>query len=62
MEEVAEQFGAKAGTIVFLDHFRELRDPREPGTALYPMDEILLLCLRAGHAGAKSCVDIALFG
>jgi len=26
------------------------------------MDEILLLCLRAGLAGAKTCVDIALFG
>ena len=24
MEEVAEEFGAKAETIVFLDHFREL--------------------------------------
>jgi hypothetical protein len=39
-----------------------LPNPRQRGKALYPMDEILLLCLRAGLAGAKTCVDIALFG
>jgi hypothetical protein len=31
MEEVAEEFGAKAKTIVFLDHFKELPDPRQRG-------------------------------
>lgn len=61
-EEVAEEFGAKAETIVFLDHFRELPDPRQRGKVLYPLDEILLLCLLAVLAGAETFVDIALFG
>jgi hypothetical protein len=39
-----------------------LPDLRLRGKALYPTDEILLLCLRAGLAEAKTCVDIALFG
>ena len=62
MEEVAEEFGAKAETIVFLDHFRELPDPRQRGKVLYPLDEVLLLCLLAVLAGAETFVDIALFG
>ena len=62
MEGVAEEFGAKAETIVFLDHFRELPDPRQRGKVLYPLDEVLLLCLLAVLAGAETFVDIALFG
>jgi DDE_Tnp_1-associated len=62
MEEVAESFGANAETIVFLDHFKELPDPRQRGNVLCPMDEILLLCLRAVLPGARTLVDIALFG
>jgi predicted transposase YbfD/YdcC len=62
MEEVAEEIGAEAETIVFLDHFRELPDPRQRGKVLYPMDEILLLCLLAVLAGGETFVDIALFG
>ena len=62
MEEVAEEFGAKAETIVFLDHFRELPDPRQRGKVLNPLDEVLLLCLLAVLAGAETFVDIALFG
>jgi len=62
MEEVSEEIGAKAETIVFLDHFRELPDPRQRGKVLYPMDEILLLCLLAVLAGGETFVDIALFG
>src|SRR5476651_1563640 len=62
MQEVAEEFGAKAESIVFLDHFRELPDPRQRGKVLYPLDEILLLCLLAVLAGAETFVDIALFG
>ena len=47
MEGVAEEFGAKAEAIVFLDHFRELPDPRQRGKVLYPLDEILLcVCSR----------------
>jgi len=62
MEEVAEVFGAKAETIVFLKYFNEMADPRQRGKVLYPLDEILLLCLLAVLAGAETFVDIALFG
>ena len=62
MEGVAKEFGAKAEAIVFLDHFKELPDPRQRGKVLYPLDEILLLCLLAVLAGAETFVDIALFG
>jgi len=31
MEGFVEEFGAKAETIVFLDHFRKLPDPRQRG-------------------------------
>src|SRR5674476_324695 len=61
MEGVAEEFEAKAEAIVFLDHFRELPDPRQRGKVLYPLDEILLLCLLAVLAGAETFVDFALF-
>jgi len=62
MEEVAEEFGAKAETIVFLKYLNEMADPRQHGKVLYPLDEILLLCLLAVLAGAETFVDIALFG
>jgi hypothetical protein len=39
-----------------------LPDPRQPGKIRYPLDEVLLLCLLAGLAGAETFVDIALFG
>jgi DDE_Tnp_1-associated len=62
MEEGADEFGAKSEAIVFLNHFRELPDLRQRGKVLYPMDEILLLCLLAVLAGAETFVDIAQFG
>src|SRR5690242_2967607 len=34
-------------TVVFLSHFKDLRDPRQQGKVSYPLDEILLLCLLA---------------
>jgi hypothetical protein len=49
-------------TVVFLNHFNDLPDPRQPGKVIYPLDEVLLLCLLAVLAGAESFVDIALFG
>ncbi len=48
--------------IVFLSHFKDLRDPRQPGKVCYPLDEILLLCLFAVLAGAECFTEIALFG
>jgi len=49
-------------TLVFLRHFEDLPDPRQPGKVTYPLDEILLLCLLAVLAGADTFTDIALFG
>jgi hypothetical protein len=39
-----------------------LPDPRQAGKVIYPLDEVLLLCLLAVLAGAESFVDIARFG
>lgn len=54
--------GALSEAIVFLDHFRSLPDPRQRGKVIYPLDEVLLLCLLAVLAGADSFVEIARFG
>ena len=48
--------------IVFLRHFERLPDPRQKGKVVYPLDEILLLCLLAVLAGADTFTGIALFG
>ncbi|MGH6637596.1 MAG: ISAs1 family transposase, partial [Polaromonas sp.] len=53
---------AFAETVVFLNHFEALPDPRQRAKVLYPLQEILLLCLLAALAGAETFVDIALFG
>ncbi len=49
-------------TVVFLNHFKDLEDPRQRGKVIYPLSEILLLCLLAVLAGAETIVDIARFG
>src|SRR3712207_9538237 len=54
--------GALGETIVFLDHFRSLPDPRQRGKVIYPLDEVLLLCLLAVLAGAETFVEVARFG
>ena len=51
-----------ADAVVFLSHFKDLKDPRQPGKVTYPLDEILLLCLLAVLAGAECFTEIALFG
>jgi predicted transposase YbfD/YdcC len=48
--------------VVFLSHFKDLKDPRQQGKVTYPLDEILLLCLFAVLAGAECFTEIALFG
>jgi predicted transposase YbfD/YdcC len=48
--------------LVFLDYFRDLPDPRQPGKVVYPLDEVLLLSLLAVLAGAEAFTDIARFG
>jgi len=49
-------------TVVFLDYFKDLPDPRQAGKVIYPLLEVLLLCLLAVLAGAETFVDIARFG
>ena len=54
--------GALSEAIVFLDYFTDLPDPRQQGKVVYPLDEVLLLCLLAVLAGAETFADIARFG
>jgi hypothetical protein len=48
--------------LVFLEYFSDLPGPRQPGKIVYPLDEVLLLCLLAVLAGAEAFTDIARFG
>ena len=52
----------KEQSVVFLEHFSVLEDPRQQGKVEYPLAEILLLVLCAVLAGADSWVEIAKFG
>lgn len=62
MEQAAIALAAIGESVVFLDHFRGLPDPRQRGKITYPLDEVLLLCLLAVLGGAETFVDIARFG
>src|ERR1700681_4324411 len=62
MEQAAVALEAIGESIVFLDHFKELPDPRQRGKITYPLGEVLLLCLLAVLGGAETFVDIARFG
>jgi hypothetical protein len=53
---------AQSETLVFLSFFEDLPDPRQTGKVIYPLQEVLLLCLLAVLAGAESFVEIARFG
>ena len=46
----------------FLSSFKDLDDPRQKKKVLYPLDEVLLLCLAGVLAGCDSWVEIARFG
>ena len=54
--------GAITEAVVFLEYFKDLADPRQRGKVIYPLAEVLLLCLLAVLAGAETFVDIARFG
>lgn len=54
--------GALGEAVGFLRHFNDLEDPRQRGKVMYPLDEVLLLCLLAVLAGADTFCDIARFG
>src|ERR1019366_9708437 len=62
MDDAAADCGALFETVVFLRHFNDLTDPRQPGKVMYPLDEVLLLSLLGVLAGAETFVDIARFG
>jgi predicted transposase YbfD/YdcC len=49
-------------TVVFLDYFSDLPDPRQQIKVIYPLNEVLLLALLAVLAGAETFTDIARFG
>lgn len=57
-----EMDAAVSEGLVFLEYFRDLPDPRQAGKVVYPLDEVLLLCLLAVLAGAEAFTDIARFG
>src|SRR3954469_23806784 len=62
MDGATTECAAFDETVVFLSHFKDLQDPRQPGKVSYPLDEILLLCLLAMLAGAECFTEMALFG
>ena len=62
MERSATETGAFGEAVVFLHHFKDMRDHRQPGKVVYPLDEVLLLSLLAVLAGADGFTDIARFG
>ena len=62
MEGAVGEFAAFSETVVFLSHFKDLPDPRQRGKVVYPLAEVLLLCLLAVLGGAETIVDIARFG
>ena len=59
MERAGSDLAAFGEAVVFLDHFKDLPDPRQAGKVIYPLTEVLLLCLLAVLAGAETIVDIA---
>ena len=48
--------------IEFLKSFADLEDPRQQAKVLYPLEEILLLCLCAVISGADCWGEVALYG
>ena len=54
--------GALGEAVVFLSHFKDMQDLRQRAKVIYPLDEVLLLCLLAVLAGSETFVDIARFG
>jgi predicted transposase YbfD/YdcC len=62
MDADVQDFPALAETTVFLSYFRDMPDRRQAGKVIYPLDEILLLCLLAVLAGSETFTEIARFG
>jgi len=62
MDASGRDFEALVETTAFLGYFKDMPDRRQAGKVVYPLDEILLLCLLAVLAGAGAFTDIARFG
>jgi len=62
MEKAGTEYEAIGETVAFLRHFKDLPDPRQRGKVIYPLEEVLLLCLLAVLGGAETFTDIARFG
>ena len=62
MGSVTGECAGLGETIVFLKYFEDLPDARQRGKVMYPLREVLLLCLMAVLAGAETIMDIARFG
>ena len=62
MDNTLTECAAVDETVVFLNYFKDLHDPRQQGKVCYPLEEILLLCLLAVVAGAVTITEIAIFG
>jgi predicted transposase YbfD/YdcC len=62
MDAATDDDGSLFEATVFLSHFKDLPDSRQPGKVIYPLDEVLLLVLLATLAGAEAFTDIARFG
>jgi predicted transposase YbfD/YdcC len=62
MEGRGAACAAVSESVVFLGYFKDLPDPRQRGKVIYPLEEVLLLCLLAVLGGAETFVDIARFG
>jgi hypothetical protein len=54
--ETAGGFAAHGEALVFLGCFADFPDRRQRGKVIYPLDEVLLLCLLAVLAGAETSV------
>ena len=59
MDEPLAALAAVSEATCFLFYFKDLPDPRQSHKVMYPLAEVLLLCLLAVLAGSNGAVDIA---
>src|ERR1700739_4592397 len=57
LQEPFSSPGAQSEALVFLIFFGDLPDPRQAGKVIYPLQEVLLLCLLAVLAGPECFVE-----
>src|ERR1700737_4702331 len=62
MEKAPSEAGEIRESVFFLSSFKVIPDHWQQGKVLYPLEEVVLLCLLAVLAGAETFVDIARFG